>query len=359
MNTLSDILNTFRENVRSVVAVMAIALLLVVIIIFAATTLLPRWQLRAELENRLDTVKGAILSDTQIGLSGGDQQAQLDQAATQLNEAAALFLTESQAGELLNNLNQYALESGVQLVDLQAQPATQNTEKLVYDLRRFGIQATGSLPQLMDFVVRVRETAVSTVNLINLNLTGDETTGGLTADLLLYTSLYATGDAFANLPEHLLPTPLPQPTSPANQLSSADAIFTQIHEPWRAETWPTVITLLEQLLVLDSAYPEASEKLYAAYVNYGHQLNAAGQKSAARAAFENALTIQPDGGEALLGLQAAADATPTVTTYSVVRGDTLFSISRRYGVSVDALRLANGLVGNAISPGQILTIPQP
>lgn len=46
-------------------------------------------------------------------------------------------------------------------------------------------------------------------------------------------------------------------------------------------------------------------------------------------------------------------------TYTVQPGETLFQISRRFGVSVDALKLANGLAGSDIRPGQVLSIPQP
>lgn len=41
----------------------------------------------------------------------------------------------------------------------------------------------------------------------------------------------------------------------------------------------------------------------------------------------------------------------------VASGDTLYAISRRYGVSVDAIAAANGVRGNAIRVGQSLTIP--
>ncbi len=45
------------------------------------------------------------------------------------------------------------------------------------------------------------------------------------------------------------------------------------------------------------------------------------------------------------------------TTYRVRSGDTLFDIGRRFGVPVRELRRANGLRGNLIRPGQRLTIP--
>ena len=45
-----------------------------------------------------------------------------------------------------------------------------------------------------------------------------------------------------------------------------------------------------------------------------------------------------------------------VKTYTVERGDTLYSISRKYNISVDALKRYNGLDSNAISIGQVLYV---
>lgn len=44
-------------------------------------------------------------------------------------------------------------------------------------------------------------------------------------------------------------------------------------------------------------------------------------------------------------------------TYTVQRGDTLYKIASNYGISVDALKIANNLTSNVLSIGQILKIP--
>ncbi len=49
----------------------------------------------------------------------------------------------------------------------------------------------------------------------------------------------------------------------------------------------------------------------------------------------------------------------TSMNYRVTRGETLWSIARRHGVTVDDLRELNGLRGSRIDPGQILAIPVP
>lgn len=66
-------------------------------------------------------------------------------------------------------------------------------------------------------------------------------------------------------------------------------------------------------------------------------------------------------GSAVTGTRTepAASGTPTantVSTHTVQRGETLFSISNRYGVTVDELRNLNGLSGNAIQVGQKLRV---
>jgi LysM repeat protein len=45
------------------------------------------------------------------------------------------------------------------------------------------------------------------------------------------------------------------------------------------------------------------------------------------------------------------------SSHTVQRGDTLFNISRRYGTSVAAIQNANGLNGDLIKIGEVLTIP--
>lgn len=55
----------------------------------------------------------------------------------------------------------------------------------------------------------------------------------------------------------------------------------------------------------------------------------------------------------------AAQPQPTATTYSVQPGDTLFSIARRFGVTVEALQGENSLTSAALSVGQVLKVPTP
>lgn len=53
----------------------------------------------------------------------------------------------------------------------------------------------------------------------------------------------------------------------------------------------------------------------------------------------------------------AASYPASARRHTVVKGDTLYSLSKRYGVGLSELRSANGLSGNTISIGQVLQMP--
>ena len=56
-------------------------------------------------------------------------------------------------------------------------------------------------------------------------------------------------------------------------------------------------------------------------------------------------------------LNISSTATDTDTTYTVVKGDTLYGIANKFGVSVNNLKDINNLSNNTLSIGQVLKIP--
>ena len=63
-------------------------------------------------------------------------------------------------------------------------------------------------------------------------------------------------------------------------------------------------------------------------------------------------------GQELIIPSGSDDTTPPTITYTVSKGDTLWNIAKRYNVSVDDIMKANNLTSTLLSLGQQLIIPQ-
>lgn len=59
---------------------------------------------------------------------------------------------------------------------------------------------------------------------------------------------------------------------------------------------------------------------------------------------------------AVLSLTLAIPSFASAASYTVVKGDSLFIISRLFGTSIDAIRKSNGISGDMIYPGQKLNV---
>jgi hypothetical protein len=73
--------------------------------------------------------------------------------------------------------------------------------------------------------------------------------------------------------------------------------------------WPLVIQALEEFSARYPANPVALDKLYAAYLAHGQELERSGRALEARRRYEQAAALSPERGEALLELDRL-DATP-------------------------------------------------
>lgn len=365
MDTINNWRDALQENLLSVVALVFIGMILVAYAIFTVTGIVPRWTARQNLAAQLLTMQQTVRQTQQQQVSSNEAlQAQLAGTQTQLDAAARQFLSETQAAAVLDNLYRYASETGVVIAGLEAQAPPEDTVVKVelYDIRIFALQVTGTVPQLLSFIGRLQETTWPGVALSHINL-GENS---LAFTLSLYTSPYALGDAAAtNIPippaNSLLPEVALIPSPIVVPLNEVDSLIASLDAPWAIEDWPTVVVLLEQIILLAPDNIEMQTKLYAAYVNYGYRLANEQKINEAQAIFVKALTVFPDGAEALSGLQTVtnpAAATPTPTLHLVTRGETLFLIARQYGITVTDLRTANGLSNDLIYTGQTLLIPR-
>jgi len=120
--------------------------------------------------------------------------------------------------------------------------------------------------------------------------------------------------------------------------------------------------------LLDNGRPGAKWQWFLAKVNKHYKSITSSSPSFASHSTNTARTssaYEPSTAIPLSSYRAATEAPAPVASrsqfnnrfYTVRRGDTLYSISRRYGISVGELQRANGLRGTAISSGRRLRIP--
>jgi tetratricopeptide (TPR) repeat protein len=291
-----------KERLYSWLALVVMIVIGLADIFFVRSYIVPRLRERRELASQLASAEKALTEAKRAQEESPERlRKQVATAQARLNDVANVFLSDSQAAEALNRLYQYASESQVEIVDLRTQPAPKGKEKGAYDVRKFQLQADGDLPNLMDFISRIKEAALESFMITNVNITEGEELHTLSMDITLYTSPYSPGAVVKATPG----------------VTATPASLAQLEErlgvAWTSGEWEQAIGLIEQILAIDPDYDDMVEKLYAAHVNYGYQLLGKGNPDGATAQFNIALEIKSDGAEALAGLQQAATwmRTPT------------------------------------------------
>ena len=180
-----------------------------------------------------------------------------------------------------------------------------------------------------------------------------------------------------------LTRPLDEQPRNASDLSvhpTGMAVDLRISKRTRCRTWlERTLLSLERQGVLDAIRERRPPHYHIAlfptqYVAYVEQMTGASTRIAANrpdaAAVADAeqvevvetATLEADGADgSATALVTASDPAPsrpaTTMEYRVTRGETMWSIARRHGITVEALRHANGLRGSRLDPGQILSIP--
>ena len=352
------------ERLYALLAVVATAVIAVGYLLFAQASLVPQWQARDKLLAQLASAEQKLAEARKAQEKSPEKlEAQLATAQAALNQAGSLFLTDSKAAEAMNNLYVYAGQSGVTILSLQTLPSPVQT-KGAYDVRTFQLQAEGDTPNLTRFVALIKEASLPGYVISNVSIADGGNLRRLTMDITLYTSPYASAAVATAMPITVTLPPGPRPAAtPTPTLTAQQQLMQRLDTAWAAGNWAAAVSLSEQIHAADPQNAEMTLKLYSALVNYGRQLATDGKLEEAKTAYSRALVVKPDGGEAAAGLQALTGGTPTATpppaqTIYVVRaGDTLFSIARRYGVTVQAIMSANGLTNYNIRVGQELVIP--
>ncbi|MGC9357611.1 MAG: LysM peptidoglycan-binding domain-containing protein [Anaerolineae bacterium] len=339
------------ERERYLLLAFIVALLLVALtdLIFLGFFVAPRWIRLRRRENELTEAQQQLEEILNAPTpSAAELQTEIVTAQARLTEIGSTFFSSDQADHLIDHIYTAAANAGVSVTRLQDLPTPQESAD-VYDIRAFRLEARGSVPRLLDFLQRLELTANPGLLLTDVNIDNGNATALLRTDVFIYTSPY--GEGTAPFPG---PSPTTQPPDTRTQLEMA------LVQAQAEGNWPEAINLLQQLRALEPENPTWEEELYVAHLNYGYDLRDQGRLEQAREQFNLALLVNPEGAEAIAALQALQPP-PTPSGYEIYivqRGDTLFSIARRYNVSVEAIIEANDLTGYTISIGQELRIPR-
>lgn len=177
-----DLLSRWRRYLPTSARLLALLPLVVITLLGLAFGLLtaigvvPAVQARSVRLAQLPAAERALQAAqaTQAAIPG-QVQATIDQAEERLARAADYFLSESAAANALNALYQYAQASGVTIAEIQNQtnlPDIDATATITstQTMRTLGLRATGDMPNLINFVARIRESQQSGFVLTNLRI---------------------------------------------------------------------------------------------------------------------------------------------------------------------------------------------
>ena len=380
-----------KERLLVLLPVILMVLLVCGYLLFAQMVIIPGTRLMQARAAELAATKRQI-KESQGSLGGRPDKLRQDLAAAQAaySQTVSLFMSEPQAAQAVDHLYDHARESGVEIAELQSvaapqalelvqptapppspappptqtggkaapsatpkggqpkataasqpSPAAPQAKKRPYDVKSFHLQVRGPAAGLLGFMARIKEAALPTFIITNVSMTEAEGRSTLTFDFSLYTSPLAPNAPVAPAgapsatpahPTAAPPTTTPLPTTPPN--SSSYLV--------RPTNWPT-----------DWAWPPKPGTVAAPTATALPRPTPTPEQS-------------PLAGETP---SAEPSATPVPTpkpspparyiTHVVVRGETLYSLSRRYGTTTEAIMAANGLASNAIGVGQRLRIPRP
>ena len=211
-----------KERFFALLPIFLIVILILGYLFFTITSLLPQMQIVSEKSSRVAVVKRQLLA-TQVAVQENPDQLkeEIATAQTRVREEADVFLSQPQAAQALGNVYQYAGESGVKIISLQAQAGPDKEKSKVYDAKTFRLQAEGDIRALMDFVRRIEDVkSFKTYIIHDVKIAEGEGLHALDMNITLYTSPYAPEEA-RQKPAETVPTPAAmQETQPSNPVPS-------------------------------------------------------------------------------------------------------------------------------------------
>jgi hypothetical protein len=196
-----SILSNFRSRFISRLPLVLVVTLLVGNAVFCALSVFPAWTTHDRLTTDLEAQQTAAAAPASTADVSGlaALEAQISSAEDELGSVGDMFLTEAQVNELFDRLYAYAAANNVVITNFQTyRGANSSEENPLYQVRLFRMQVNGDAPQLMNFVVQIREATTPGVSISSVNLTGERNSSILALDIEVYTSDMASGEAFAS-----------------------------------------------------------------------------------------------------------------------------------------------------------------
>jgi LysM repeat protein len=288
-----------REQLQQWGVLALMALLLIGIVLFIFLVLLPDLRRRTEY--------GALLTSAREGLriaqiaraeSPVRLRAQINEAEGRLNAAAQGFLNEAESTVVVNRLYTHAEAAGAEIVNLQAAPAIVTA---THSQRDYRFAVAGRVEALLGFLGRIEEVELPGFVVSDVSILPDpESLIGedqylLTMNVSVLSSPYSTSTVLGLSPD-------PAALANIGDLPLAE-VQRRLELAWSARNWGEAVAILEQVVAASPENEAARMALYRAHVNDGYFALTRRDYAAAKASFENALAVNPNGPEARNELQ--------------------------------------------------------
>ncbi len=304
-----NLFDRLRQNARQPKPLLLLLLGLVLILSYAffIRSFLDQRQaqtnMAAELSdarNLLATVQPADLEDEVARL-----RADLSDAQHRLVSAQADLPGTSENVSLIDRILQAGTDSGVDITLFRAiEPAgTETIAGETFNVLTYQVRAEGDMDSLITFATRLENELAVGAQLTDTSLNARGDGYRFDAHVHIRTSTIARAG---------LPAQRPTPGN-EERIASLRAEYAQAMEDGDFEL---ALSLLIRLKARQPESTEIDKLFYDTYVRYGEALLASGAPGPAEEQFLNALAIEPDGDEAVLGLlkvKAAITATPRGT----------------------------------------------